>query len=200
MVKLASYEPLEGSSCPPSPSSPRGRKKGCGACGGIPGARWLSKSFKEKKNGMTKRKADGFRTPRSNRKRGRDRVEVEAELKRESNMESDRDSDLGGLASDMGVAAYAGWVYHVGTSSLGYQFFTDRFLIIKGKHVTMFKRNPVEYPRAVCRRFSSVTLPCFVKFIPNGMHPCCWFMHLVQDELRPFWRTEWFRSVFPLYL
>lgn len=170
MVKLASYEPLEGSSCPPSPSSPRGKRKGCGACSGIPGARWLSKSFREKKNGIMKRKPDGFRPPRSNRKRGRDHVEseTEAELKRELSMGSDRDSDLGVSASDMGVAAYAGWVYHVGTSSLGYQFCTDRFLIIKGKHVTMFKRNPVEYPRAVRSRFLSHILPESVKIHSEG--------------------------------
>jgi len=47
------------------------------------------------------------------------------------------------------IPAYGGWVYHVGTSTLGYQFCRPRFLVIKGTHVTMFKRDPVEYPRAV---------------------------------------------------
>ncbi|XP_024391660.1 protein ENHANCED DISEASE RESISTANCE 2 [Physcomitrium patens] len=142
MVKLASYEPLEGVSCPPSPSSPRLRRKGCGPCGGIPGARWLSKSLKEKRNGAIIRKADGYRR---SKKRGRDvegEVEAEIELNRDALMDSDGESDRG-------VPAYAGWVYHVGTNSLGYQFCTERFLVIKGHYVTMFKRNPVEYPRAV---------------------------------------------------
>ncbi|KAG0591106.1 hypothetical protein KC19_1G150000 [Ceratodon purpureus] len=143
MVKMASYQQLEDSSCPPSPSSPRMKKRGCGACGGISGARWLSKSFKEKRNGIIKRKPEGQR--RSSRKRGREaEVEVEAEtgLRRELSMGSDGESDRG-------VPAYAGWVYHVGTTSLGSRFCTDRFQVIKGKYVTMFKRNPVENPRAM---------------------------------------------------
>ena len=47
------------------------------------------------------------------------------------------------------IPAYGGWVYHVGISTLGYQFCRPRFLVIKGIYVTMFKRDPVEYPRAV---------------------------------------------------
>jgi hypothetical protein len=135
MVKLASCEQLEGSSCPPSPSSPRVRREG-------------------KRTGIIKRKTDGYR--RSSRKRGRNtKTEPEAESElRALSMGSDRESDRG-------VPAYAGWVYHVGTSSLGYQFCTDRFLVIKGKYVTMFKRNPVEYPRAVRTRFLSDPVPTF---------------------------------------
>lgn len=165
MVNLASYEQLEGLSCPPSPLSPRVTRKGCGAYGGILGARWLSKSFKEKRNGIGKWKPDGFK--RSSRKRGRDaeseaEAEAEAELGRDLSMGSDGESDRG-------VPAYAGWVYHVGTNSLGYQFCTDRFLVIKGKYVTMFKRNPVEYPRAVRSRFSSDIVPTF-DFIIQPSH------------------------------
>lgn len=149
MVMLETYDPLEGSSCPLSPCSPRVKGMGRGACGGIPSARWLSNSFREKRSGSLKLKADGLR---GNRKRGRE-VEAEvAQLERDSSMGSD-------MESDRGVPAYAGWVYHVGTSSLGYPFCSDRFLVIKGKYVTMFKRNPVEYPRTVCPRFSSHTLP-----------------------------------------
>lgn len=54
------------------------------------------------------------------------------------------------------IPAYGGWVYHVGTSTLGYQFCRPRFLVIKGTYVTMFKRDPVEYPRAV----SLIIFPC----------------------------------------
>jgi hypothetical protein len=93
-----------------------------------------------------KRKPEGWRPPRATRKRGRDHV---VEFKRDISMGSDRESDMDVPASDIGVAAYAGWVYHVGTSSLGYQYCTDRFLIIRGNFVTMFKRDPVEHPRAV---------------------------------------------------
>ena len=138
IMMLETYEPLEGSSCPPSPSSPRLGRTGSGACGGIPGTRWLSNSFKEKRKGSIKLRADWHT---SSRKQGR-----EVQLDRDSSMGSDRESDRG-------VPAYAGWVYHVGTSSLGYSFCSVRFLVIKGKYVTMFKRNPVQYPRAVRHRF-----------------------------------------------
>ncbi|KAG0630717.1 hypothetical protein M758_1G199400 [Ceratodon purpureus] len=137
---LETYEPLEGSSGPLSPSSPRVRGGGRSACGGIPGARWLSNSFREKRSGSFRVRANGHR---GSRKRGWDQVVVEvAQLERDSSMGSD-------MESDRGVPAYAGWVYHVGTSSLGYPFCSDRFLVIKGKYVSMFKRNPVEYPRAM---------------------------------------------------
>ncbi|CAM6011988.1 unnamed protein product [Sphagnum balticum] len=51
--------------------------------------------------------------------------------------------------NDHGIPAYGGWVYHMGTHSLGYQYFHARYLVIRGKYVTMFKRDPVEHPRAV---------------------------------------------------
>ena len=68
-------------------------------------------------------------------------------------MGSDREND------SRGIPAYAGWVYHVGTNSLGYQYCHARFLVIKGKYVTMFKRDPGEYPRTVS------SYPCFSVFI-----------------------------------
>jgi hypothetical protein len=51
--------------------------------------------------------------------------------------------------NDHDIPAYGGWVYHMGTHSLGYQYFHARYLVIRGKYVTMFKRDPVEHPRAV---------------------------------------------------
>lgn len=49
-------------------------------------------------------------------------------------------------------AAYEGWLYHVGVSSLGYQFCRSRYLIITGKHVEMYTCNPHERPRKPVRR------------------------------------------------
>ncbi|KAI5083436.1 hypothetical protein GOP47_0003179 [Adiantum capillus-veneris] len=43
-------------------------------------------------------------------------------------------------------AAYEGWLYHVGVSSLGYQFCRSRYLTIKGKRVEMYTCNPHERP------------------------------------------------------
>lgn len=80
-------------------------------------------------------------------------------------MGSDRDSDRG-------VRCYAGWVYHVGTNSLGYSLCSDRFLVIKGKFVTMFKRDPVEYPRAVCLRFLSLPISSTDEFSITSTSNC----------------------------
>uniref|UniRef100_A0A7I4E3M8 START domain-containing protein n=1 Tax=Physcomitrium patens TaxID=3218 RepID=A0A7I4E3M8_PHYPA len=50
------------------------------------------------------------------------------------------------------VPNYAGWVFHVGTSSLGYQFCRPRYLVIKGKNVTMYKTDPGDNPRSIPMR------------------------------------------------
>ncbi|KAL8254815.1 hypothetical protein R6Q59_033036 [Mikania micrantha] len=39
---------------------------------------------------------------------------------------------------------YFGWVYHLGTNSIGREFCRLRFLHIRGKHVMMYKRDPHE--------------------------------------------------------
>ncbi|KAL3840706.1 hypothetical protein ACJIZ3_025297 [Penstemon smallii] len=41
---------------------------------------------------------------------------------------------------------YFGWVYHVGVNSIGHDYCHFRFLIIRGKHVEMYKRDPQESP------------------------------------------------------
>ncbi|KAJ9548490.1 hypothetical protein OSB04_021033 [Centaurea solstitialis] len=41
---------------------------------------------------------------------------------------------------------YFGWVYHLGTNSIGREFCHLRFLYIKGKYVMMYKRDPHENP------------------------------------------------------
>lgn len=76
------------------------------------------------------------------RKRGGGQVEIDHNLERDASMGSDKESDPG-------VRAYVGWVYHVGTNSLGYQYCHARYLVIKGKYVTMFKRDPGNSPQAV---------------------------------------------------
>lgn len=44
---------------------------------------------------------------------------------------------------------YFGWVYHVGTNSIGHEYCHLRFLFIKGKYVEMYKRDPHENPDIV---------------------------------------------------
>jgi hypothetical protein len=41
------------------------------------------------------------------------------------------------------------WIMAFVDTLVGCQFCHARYLVIKGKHVTMFKRNPIDYPQAV---------------------------------------------------
>ncbi|KAK7281487.1 hypothetical protein RIF29_09534 [Crotalaria pallida] len=41
---------------------------------------------------------------------------------------------------------YFGWVYHIGVNSIGHEYRHLRFLFIRGKYVTMYKRDPHEHP------------------------------------------------------
>ncbi|KAM0021144.1 hypothetical protein Hdeb2414_s0024g00647551 [Helianthus debilis subsp. tardiflorus] len=54
---------------------------------------------------------------------------------------------------------YFGWVYHLGTNSIGREFCHLRFLYIRGKYVMMYKRDPNENPGIVWfNLISSLTL------------------------------------------
>ncbi|KAK6151642.1 hypothetical protein DH2020_014277 [Rehmannia glutinosa] len=41
---------------------------------------------------------------------------------------------------------YSGWVYHLGVNSIGHEYCHFRFLLIRGKYVEMYKRDPSENP------------------------------------------------------
>ncbi|KAI7757405.1 hypothetical protein M8C21_007157, partial [Ambrosia artemisiifolia] len=41
---------------------------------------------------------------------------------------------------------YFGWVYHLGTNSIGREYCHLRFLCIRGKYVMMYKRDPHDNP------------------------------------------------------
>ncbi|CAN6448053.1 unnamed protein product [Victoria cruziana] len=51
-------------------------------------------------------------------------------------------------SSDSGdkLFQYHGWVYHLGTNSIGHEFRHLRFLLLKGKYAFMYKRDPFDYP------------------------------------------------------
>ncbi|XP_057417760.1 protein ENHANCED DISEASE RESISTANCE 2-like isoform X2 [Lotus japonicus] len=49
-------------------------------------------------------------------------------------------------SDDRGIFEYFGWVYHLGVNSLGHEYCHLRFLFIRGKHLSMYKRDPHEYP------------------------------------------------------
>ncbi|XP_050208638.1 protein ENHANCED DISEASE RESISTANCE 2-like [Mercurialis annua] len=45
-----------------------------------------------------------------------------------------------------GMFEYFGWVYHLGTNSIGHEYCHLRFLFVRGKYVEMYKRDPHENP------------------------------------------------------
>ncbi|KAK3123518.1 hypothetical protein QOZ80_8AG0632110 [Eleusine coracana subsp. coracana] len=51
-----------------------------------------------------------------------------------------------GSGSGRGTAEYSGWVYHLGVNSIGHEYCHLRFLVIRGKTVAMYKRDPHENP------------------------------------------------------
>ncbi|KAA8535290.1 hypothetical protein F0562_030293 [Nyssa sinensis] len=58
-------------------------------------------------------------------------------------------SESGGSESgseERGAFEYSGWVYHLGTNSIGHEYCHLRFLCIRGKHVEMYKRDPEDCP------------------------------------------------------
>ncbi|TVU05717.1 hypothetical protein EJB05_48896 [Eragrostis curvula] len=55
-------------------------------------------------------------------------------------------SQSSGSGSGRGTAESSGWVYHLGVNSIGHEYCHLRFLVIRGKSVAMYKRDPHEHP------------------------------------------------------
>ncbi|CAK8534458.1 unnamed protein product [Lathyrus sativus] len=55
-------------------------------------------------------------------------------------------SSGGGGSEEKGMFEYFGWVYHLGVNSIAHEFCHLRFLFIRGKYVSMYKRDPHENP------------------------------------------------------
>jgi hypothetical protein len=49
-----------------------------------------------------------------------------------------------------GMFEYFGWVYHLGINTIGHEYCHLRFLFIRGKFVSMYKRDPHQNPGIVC--------------------------------------------------
>uniref|UniRef100_A0A453KJJ9 START domain-containing protein n=1 Tax=Aegilops tauschii subsp. strangulata TaxID=200361 RepID=A0A453KJJ9_AEGTS len=56
--------------------------------------------------------------------------------------------DVGSRSSGSGRSSseYSGWVYHLGVNSIGHEYCHLRFLVIRGKCVAMYKRDPHDNP------------------------------------------------------
>uniref|UniRef100_A0A0E0LV93 Protein ENHANCED DISEASE RESISTANCE 2 C-terminal domain-containing protein n=1 Tax=Oryza punctata TaxID=4537 RepID=A0A0E0LV93_ORYPU len=55
-------------------------------------------------------------------------------------------SGSGGSGSGRSTAGSSGWVYHLGVNSIGHEYRHLRFLVIRGKTVAMYKRDPSKNP------------------------------------------------------
>ncbi|XP_047073041.1 protein ENHANCED DISEASE RESISTANCE 2-like [Lolium rigidum] len=58
----------------------------------------------------------------------------------------DAGSGSSGSGSGRSASEYSGWVYHLGVNSIGHEYCHLRFLVIRGKCVAMYKRDPHENP------------------------------------------------------
>ncbi|CAK8563537.1 unnamed protein product [Lathyrus sativus] len=64
-----------------------------------------------------------------------------SELNKSGSGGSERDA---GEDKDRGIFEFFGWVYHLGVNSIGREYCHLRFLFIRGKYVSMYKRDPHE--------------------------------------------------------
>ncbi|GFP97051.1 protein enhanced disease resistance 2-like [Phtheirospermum japonicum] len=77
---------------------------------------------------------------------------------------------------------FSGWVYHLGVNSIGHEYCHFRFLLIRGKYVEMYKRDPHENPGIVQRQhWHSKTLQAL-----EGMKPFA--SYLVRMQKNPIRR------------
>ncbi|WJX25170.1 hypothetical protein P8452_14235 [Trifolium repens] len=51
-----------------------------------------------------------------------------------------------GVGGGGGMFEYFGWVYHLGVNTIGHEYCHLRFLFIRGKFVSMYKRDPHQNP------------------------------------------------------
>lgn len=65
---------------------------------------------------------------------------------------------------------YFGWVYHLGTNSIGREFCHLRFLYIRGKYVMMYKRDPHENPGIVSFNFKFT--PSLIPLLHLNLNTC----------------------------
>jgi len=61
----------------------------------------------------------------------------------------DLGSGSGSGGSGRSAAEYSGWVYHIGVNSIGHEYCHLRFLVIRGRTVAMYKRDPHDTPGLV---------------------------------------------------
>lgn len=76
-------------------------------------------------------------------------LRVTTNNKFESNIFKMEASSGGGGSEEKGMFEYFGWVYHLGLNSIGHEYCHLRFLFIRGKYVSLYKRDPHQNPGIV---------------------------------------------------
>jgi len=84
-------------------------------------------------------------------------------------------SSLGtGTEEKGGMFEYFGWVYHLGVNSIGHEYCHLRFLFIRGKCVSMYKRDPHQNPGIVCNVYyifiSFLSFSILIHFFSSETH------------------------------
>ncbi|WCJ29841.1 hypothetical protein M5689_011445 [Euphorbia peplus] len=68
------------------------------------------------------------------------------EKENEAEAETETETEQKDNKNNKAMSDYFGWVYHLGTNSIGHEYCHLRFLFIRGKFVEMYKRDPHENP------------------------------------------------------
>ncbi|KAJ6958309.1 START domain-containing protein [Populus alba x Populus x berolinensis] len=103
-------------------------------------------------------------------------------------------SGSGGGGEERAIYVYSGWVYHLGTNSIGRQYCHLRFLFIKGKYVQMYKRDPQDHP-GIVDLSAVVGLLEALRFINVGIAPAMRFVvvdvkHIRKGVIGPTLKVE----------
>lgn len=62
----------------------------------------------------------------------------------------EREGSENGSSNSGRIVNYSGWAYHLGVNSIGHEYCHLRYLTLKGKYITMYKRDP-EKDRGIVR-------------------------------------------------
>ncbi|KQJ98445.1 protein ENHANCED DISEASE RESISTANCE 2-like isoform X2 [Brachypodium distachyon] len=71
---------------------------------------------------------------------------IEVESSEAGSPDAGSRSSSSGSGSGRSTSEYSGWVYHLGVNSIGHEYCHLRFLVIRGKCVAMYKRDPHDNP------------------------------------------------------
>ncbi|KAG8087566.1 hypothetical protein GUJ93_ZPchr0010g10277 [Zizania palustris] len=110
----------------------------------------------------------------------------EVELSETGSPDVGSQSSGSGSGGGRSTAEYSGWVYHLGVNSIGHEYSHLRFLVIRGKSVAMYKREPGAEPGIQPIRKGVVSHTLMVeelgrRIINNGEYYALRFYHRLDQ-------------------